>query len=80
MNSLILSLPKTALKQSFQYVYLSISNVCMVFISTICINLEILYTKTIGPTPPSLFERDLGRIQRSSLQRGANSTMKVYLY
>ena len=42
-------------------------------------NLDILYTKTIGPIPPYSLERFFGRITKSSRQIGANSTINVYL-
>jgi hypothetical protein len=40
---------------------------------------EILYTKTIGPMPPSSLERAFGNTTRSSLQIGAISIENVYL-
>ena len=79
INSDNRSLPKMALKLSFQYVALSISNVCMDLMSTICTNYEILYTSTIGPIPPYFLLTDFGNKTRSSRHTGASSTMKVYL-
>ena len=40
---------------------------------------EILYTKTKGPIPPSSLDKDFGKSTKSSLQTGAISNDIVYL-
>lgn len=42
-------------------------------------NFDILYTRINGPIPPNSLYTFLGKITKSSLQIGANSTINVYL-
>ena len=71
---------QSALNICFQYFVVSISCVLIVWTSTICTEVVILYTRISGPIPPRAFISLLGKITRSSLQIGASSRMLLYLY